>query len=53
MAEENDKEHGRRTTEEHDRTKIHKQNCKLTYRMPMKTTKAHEKRMAQGNDRMQ
>ena len=31
---ENEKEHGRRTTEEHDRTNLHKQNCKLTYRMP-------------------
>ena len=34
MTEETDKEHGRRTTEEHDWAKIHKQNCKLTNRVP-------------------
>ena len=33
MAEENDNEHGRRTTEQHDRIKLHKQSWKLTYRM--------------------
>ena len=53
MTEENNKEHVRRTTEEYDRTKLHKQNCKLTYRMPKEDYKAHDKRMAQESDRMQ
>ena len=50
MTEEND--NGRRTTEEHDRTKLHKQNRKLTYRMPNEDYQTHDKRMTQGRDRI-
>ena len=54
MTKENIKiKNGRRATEEHDRTKRHKQNCKLTCRMPEEDYKSTGHENNTRNDRIQ